>query len=309
MSDIIQIRPVSRACAKFVICLASRTGDGKTFSALQLALGLADGNPEKIGLLDCENRRGSLYADIFKPNPKRFQIGDLVPPFSPDRYMRSMREFAETGVEVLIIDSYTHSWNGEGGCEDIANRPKADGSQRKMPDWITAKRENKKLVNTVLFMPMHIILCIRAQEKMDFKDPQKPVSLGIQPICEKNLMFEATISYMLYKGGKERENLKPNREFDALMGETGYITSDNGKALRDWMGGFDPLEQARASLRLGASQGLEGLKLAWGSITADQRKKLGEFKDSLKETADYADNENRLAVLGEKSEQEQEPIV
>ncbi len=307
MDDVIQLRPVDRALAKFVIVLASRTGDGKTYSALQLALGLADGNPEKIALLDAENRRGSLYANVFAP--KKFLIGDLVPPFSPDRYCRALRQVGESGCEVAIVDSYTHSWNGEGGCEDIANRPKADGSPRKIADWITAKRENKKLVNTVLFMPMHVILCVRAQEKMDFKDPQHPVSLGVQPICEKNLMFEATISYMLHDGGRRRENLKPNREFDAIMAPGEYISADHGKALRDWSGGFDPLEQARAALRLGASQGIEGLKSAWAMVSAERKKLLTGFKDSLKETAEYADNESRLASLQQEKEQQEEPLT
>jgi AAA domain len=307
VSDVIQLRPVDRALAKFVIVLASRTGDGKTYSALQLALGLAGGNPEKIALIDAENRRGSLYANVFAP--KKFIIGDLMPPFSPERYSRALRQVGESGAEVAIVDSYTHSWNGEGGCEDIANRPKADGSPRKIADWITAKRENKKLVNTMLFLPMHVILCVRAQEKMDFRNPQEPISLGVQPICEKNLMFEATISYMLHKGGRERENLKPNREFDPLLAGGEYFTADHGKALRDWSGGFDAVEQARASLRLGASQGMEGLKTAWSLVPADQKKALTSFKDSLKELADHADSEARLAALAQEAEKKDEPIV
>lgn len=308
MSDsIMEFRPATRALAKFLIVLSSRTGDGKTFSALQLALGLANMDPEKIALIDAENRRGSVYADVFKP--KRFLIGDLMPPFAPERYRRALINVAETGAEVAIVDSYTHSWNGEGGCEDIANRPKADGSPRKMADWITAKRENKKLVNTLLFLPMHVILCVRAQEKMDFKIPDKPVSLGIQPICEKNLMFEATISQMLYNGGRERVNLKPNREFDPLIGSEGCLTAEHGKALRDWMGGLDPLEKARACLRLAASQGFEQLKTAWSVLTAAQRKELGAFKDSLKELAEHAEKESKLAELSEQQQQEQEPLV
>lgn len=292
MSQTIQIRPVSRELAKFVIMLSSLTGDGKTYSALQLALGLSGNDPSKIGLLDCENRRGSLYSNIF--GQKKFLIGDLIPPFSPARYIDAMREFAEAGIEVLIIDSISHEVEGEGGLDDIAHRPKADGSARHMADWITAKREHKKFLNTLLFLPMHVICCVRAREKTSFKNPKEPVSLGIQPICEKNFAFEATFSFMLRNRGKNRDILKLNGDFEPLVGTDGYLTPEHGKNLRDWIGGFDPMERAKASLRLAASQGTEALKTAWGLIPKASQPSLVEFKNTLKDQAISSDSDKLL---------------
>jgi hypothetical protein len=287
MGDTIQIRPVSREMVKLVIDLASVSGDGKTRSALRLAHGLTDFKPEKIGLLDTENRRGSLYSDIFAP--KRFQIGDLIPPFSPERYIRAMRQFADQDIEVLIIDSISHEWEGEGGCEDIAESALQRGN--KVKDWIGAKREHKRFMNTLLFLPMHIICCVRAREKTDFKHGPKPVSLGIQPICEKNFMFEATLSFMLKNRGLNREILKLNAEHEALVGTDGYLTEDHGKNLRDWIGGFDPTEKAQSTLRLAASQGTESLKTAWSILPVKMQKDLRVFKDTLKDLAAHADSE------------------
>jgi hypothetical protein len=286
--NVIEIRPVSRELTKFVIGLAGQSGEGKTYSALQLAYGLAGGKPEKVGLLDTENRRGSLYSDIF-PNGK-FLIADLQPPFTPERYIAAMRQFAASGIEVLVIDSITHEYEGEGGIEDIANDALAKG--KKMANWIGAKRAHKKFMNSMLFMPMHIVACVRAREKTDFKDPNKPVSLGIKPICEKNTMYEFTLSFLLENRGQKRQILKLNKDFEPLVGTDGYITSEHGRALREWIGGVDPLEQAKACLRLAASQGTATLKSAWEVLPKVTQKQLTAFKDTLKDTASFADVEN-----------------
>lgn len=285
---VIEIRPVSRELTKFVIGLAGQSGEGKTYSALQLAYGLAGGKPEKVALLDTENRRGSLYSDIF-PDGK-FLIGDLTPPFSPARYISAMKQFASCGAEVLVIDSISHEWEGEGGCEEIAQSSLDKG--KKMANWIGAKREHKRFLNSLLFLPMHVICSIRAREKTDFKQPDKPISLGVQPICEKNLMYEMSLSFLLTERGQKRKILKLNKDFEPLVGTDGYLTQEHGRALRDWIGGFDPMEQSKSSLRLAASRGTESLKTAWATLPKTTQKELVIFKDTLKALAEHADLEN-----------------
>lgn len=305
MSDsILQIRPVDRKHLKLVIGLAALSGDGKTRSALEIALGLTDGNPEKIGLLDTENRRGSIYADVF--GPRKFLIGDLMQPHSPDRYIRAMREFAETGIEVLIIDSTSHEYEGHGGINEIAELALLKG--KKVADWNGAKREHKKFMATMLYLPVHVICCIRAREKSEMVDGV-PKSIGIQPIAEKGFMFEMTISYMLTNHGKGRIDLKPNDQFGSIFAEPGYLSAQHGKALRDWVGGFNADEVARSVLQLAATKGSEDLKTAWMGLTASQRKVLGDFKDKLKETAAAADEEKRIGALQHERTETPDSII
>lgn len=281
------IEPVRRHSAKVVIMLAGQTGEGKTYSALQLALGLANMNPEKIGLLDTENRRGSFYADIF---PKPFQILDFPPPFSPARYVDAMTELAATGIEVMVIDSGSHEHEGQGGLEEIAANP-----NKKIADWLTAKREHRKFMNTMLQLPCHVILCLRAREKMDFKNPQKPVSLGILPICEKNVAFEATVSFLMRNKGKERDVIKLPEVLKPIFDKEGYLTAEQGLQLRKWIGGTSDdltLERAKNHLRLAASKGMEALREAFGGLAKPLRAQLTELKDTLKDQAENADREN-----------------
>lgn len=290
MSNTLNIRPVRREAAKLVIGLAATSGEGKTYTALLMALGLAGGDPKKVGLLDTENRRGSLYSDIFH---EPFLIGDLNPPFSPTRYISAMREFAETDIECLVIDSMSHEHEGEGGMEDIAHRPKPNGDPRKIADWITAKRDHKRFMNALLFLPCHVICCFRAREKTDFKNPDKPVSLGLQPITEKNTLFEMTASFLLRDAGKKHDVIKLPSCLSPILGHDGYFTQEDGAKLREWVGGKDTIETAKNVLRLAASEGESRLKEAWKSLDKPAQKTLEAFKDTLKDLATHADAERK----------------
>ena len=137
---ILDIREAKRAGSRVVIGIAGPSGSGKTYTALKIAEGMVD-NTKKIGFLDTENKRGSLYADILG---SPFMIGDLFPPFSPARYSEAIKEFQAAGVEVLIVDSVSHEWEGEGGCEDIANN-----TNSKIANWKGAKSEHKKFMNAL----------------------------------------------------------------------------------------------------------------------------------------------------------------
>jgi len=258
----LNIRPVTNGGSKLLIALCGTSGSGKTYTALQIAMGMT-GNPAKIGFLDTENKRGSLYADIL---PKPFLIGDLIAPFSPIRYVESIKEFVEAGVEVLIVDSVSHEWEGEGGCEDIADKALENG--KKMADWKKAKREHKKFINALLQAPIHLILCVRAREKTSFADPNKPVSLGIQPICEKNFMFEMTASLMMGDEGKEQKHIKvPSFLKTAFSSDGGYLGIETGKRLMQYVSttkkDSPELAKFKGDMMAVCEQGLEALKSAW----------------------------------------------
>ena len=277
--SVINIRRAEREGARLVLGIAGISGSGKTFTALQLAYGLANFNAEKVGFLDTENRRGSLYANALKNaagEVQRFWIGDLYAPFSPQRYIDAILEFQKLGVEVLVIDSITHEWEGTGGCEEIAFA----GNPR-MPDWKRAKAEHKRFMNTLLQSDMHVIACIRAREKVKIEKingKSEVIPIGIQPVTEKNVMFEMTASMMMMDAGRQREVIKASGT-DAIFGPAGfhegYLTPQHGKALRDWVDGakaLDPrVEHAKNSLRTVTDQGMEALVAAWKELPKDLR--------------------------------------
>ena len=295
---VIEIRKAVREAARLVIALAGLSGGGKTRTAIELAYGMANYDITKVGFLDAENKRGSLYADCLRDHPthpteETFWIGDLQPPFSPDRYSAAIKQFEAAGVEILIIDSASHEWEGEGGAQDIAENNKSKGGKL---NWAKAKGEHKKFINTLLQSNMHIIVCTRAREKTreykDESDGKNTIeSLGIQPIQEKNFMFEMTASLMLFSEGKARQVMKcPGELQDALAHQREYVTAADGLAIRRWVEGGGKIDQRTEALRNKLVQqteaGVENLKEKWGMLTEVQQKAVGEqFYNTLMASA------------------------
>lgn len=316
--SILEIRDAQREGARLVIGLAGVSGSGKTVTAIMLAYGLANYDPRKVGLMDAENRRGSLNADVLQsavpPSPVPFLIGDLVAPFSPERYIEGIKEFQAAGIEVLIIDSVTHEHEGPGGLIDIA------GPLNKY--WNKAKAEHKKFVNALLQCDMHIIVCVRARERsapgVDAEGKKTYIDEGLQPITEKNLMFEMTASLMMSDNGKTQKDLKgmPPSIAGALGRGTGYITPADGKALRDWVDGAKQLDPTVEKFRnrllsncdSGAAQtppksNLEHIEDCWGKTPATVQTALGEkFHEMLKSSAAAYDKHKAEAGEPEKTE-------
>lgn len=285
-----EVRKAQRQGARLLIQLSGVSGSGKTFTALQLAYGLAGQDANKVVMIDTENRRGSLYANAL---PQPFNIIDFYAPFSPGRYIQAIEAAVNAGAEVIVIDSVTHEWESEGGCEWIAN-------QTRFPDWKRAKAEHKRFMTYMLQSPAHIIACTRAREKVDFSDPKNPLKLGIQPIQEKNFSYEATVSLLMHDQGIRQDVLKCPAELQAVLGRSdGYIGAKDGLALRQWVDGgaaVDPAIEHHRGLLLNATErGLKALGNAWASAPVSVQKALGEsFKEQLKASAKAYDEQRKI---------------
>lgn len=315
--SVISIRKAKREGARLVLGLAGISGSGKTYSALQLAYGLANYDASKVGFLDTENRRGSLYADALRDangTVQEFWIGDLEPPFTPARYAEAVLEFQRAGVEVLVIDSVTHEYEGTGGVLEM--REPLPGQRGKRDN--IAKAEHKKFMNTMLQSNMHVICCVRAREKVIIEKKGGEtvyIPQGLQPVCEKNFMFEMTASMMVHDGGRQRQILKSGDGLAEIFGTAGewadgYLSAAQGKQLRDWVDGakqLDPaVEAARNMLRTTTEQGLDALAAAWAGLPAKIRKAINPkgCPEDLKAAAIEFDRIRREAELAASNSSE-----
>lgn len=300
----IEIREAHREGARLVLGISGISGSGKTYTALQLAYGLAGYDARKVGFLDTENKRGSLYADALrnaKGEVQRFLIGDLYAPFSPQRYIDAILAFQRAGVEVLVIDSISHEWEGPGGCEEIAT-----AGNPKVPKWNDAKREHKRFMTALLQCDMHVIACIRAREKVKIErvgGETKITPLGVMPVCEKNFMFEMTASLMMWNEGTAQDVMKCPAELRPILGRgNNYLTAADGAALREWVAGgaqIDPeVESALNRLRTVTEQGTEALAKAWGELPPALRKRINPkgCPDELKASAKAYDEQRALGA-------------
>lgn len=194
-------RPGVRANVPLLLGLAGGTGSGKTMTALLLARGIAGGDPFYV--IDTENGRALHYADDFK-----FEHGELHAPFRPARYADAIAAAEAAGAKVIVVDSMSHEWTGDGGMLDWQEEEMRGEESRRMSSWIKPKADHRKFVTRLLQTNAHVILCFRAEPKVDMKkDAQgrwqvvpKASLVGLDgwvPISEKMLPYELTASFLL----------------------------------------------------------------------------------------------------------------
>lgn len=235
--------PARREQVSLLIALAGASGSGKTYSALRLAKGMAPSG--KIAFLDTEARRGLHYAEQFE-----FLHADMRPPFRPAAFVEGIHAAEAAGAEVVIIDSFSHEYDGEGGITDWADDLERGGT--KSPgNWKVPKQAHKKLMNALLQCRASIIFCLRADEKIRIaRENGKTVvePLGWMPICEKRFMFEMTASFTLTpdRPGIPNFNLphKLQSQHRAMFSDRSPIGEDSGRALAEWARGGNPVSHA-----------------------------------------------------------------
>lgn len=226
------------------INLIGGTGSGKTYTAMRLASGIAGDKP--FALIDSENRRGLHYADQFN-----FDHAELRAPFTPDSYANAVMDADKAGYPVIVIDSGSHVWAGDGGVLDMQEAEfERMGSREaaKMASWIKPKMAHKAMVSKLLQVKAHLILALRAEQKIEMvkKDGKMVVQArqsltgldGWIPVCDKNLPFEATCSFLLTAALPGIPHpIKLQEQHRALFPLNQPITEQSGVQLAAWASG------------------------------------------------------------------------
>lgn len=297
--------PARREQVSLLFALAGASGSGKTYSALRLARGLSQSG--KIAFIDTEARRGLHYAGQFD-----FLHADMRPPFRPERFIEAIRAAEGAGADVVIIDSMSHEYDGEGGIMDWADEIERGGT--KSPgNWKVPKGAHKKMMNALLQCRASLIFCLRADEKIRIaKENGKTViePLGWMPICEKRFMYEMTASFTLTpdRPGFPRFDLphKLQQQHRTMFSEREPIGEDAGKRLLDWSRGGEPapagqqqppapteerVHQIIDDARAAATNGTAAYRTFFGSLQREERAALQEAgeHDKLKQFAEQAD--------------------
>lgn len=221
-------RKAQRSKAKVRLFFSGPSGSGKTWSSLIVASGLADW--DKIAVIDTENGSADLYAHLGE-----FSVLTLEPPYSPEKYIQAIKAAEQEGFEVIIVDSLTHAWSGEGGILD--QQGKAADAKYKGNSW-SAWREftpkHNQLVETMLKSKCHVIATMRS--KMDYlqteENGKKVVKkVGMNPIQRDGMEYEFTLGFDLSidhiaTASKDRTGL-----FDGKYFKPDQLT---GKQIADW---------------------------------------------------------------------------
>ncbi|QIG90661.1 AAA family ATPase [Chryseobacterium sp. POL2] len=241
-----QLKQSQRQQVKLRLGLSGASGFGKTKSALLLAYGMTQ-DWSKIAVIDTENSSASLYSDL-----GNYNVLDLQAPYSPERYIQAIELCEKSGIEVIIIDSVSHEWNGTGGCLEI--HEKLGG---RFQDWANVTPRHQAFINKILQSSSHIITTTR--RKIDYSldvgsnGKTQVVKHGTKEITRDGFEYELTINFELVnenhlaKASKDRTGLFMNKpEF--------LITSEIGQLILKWCNSGTAIEPNHTSSFTGTEQ-------------------------------------------------------
>jgi len=213
-----KIRKAERRNAKIKLALQGPSGSGKTYSALQIAKGLTD--LSKVVVIDTENHSADLYSHIGS-----FNVLGISKPFSPEKYTQAINDCVNEGMEVIIIDSLSHEWEGEGGILDIHGQMPGNS----FTNWSKVTPRHNAVVQTILNANAHIIATFRTKQDYVLTDKNGkmvPEKVGLKSITRDGMDYEFTIVLDLdiahhCSASKDRTGLFVNEPSFKASQETG----------------------------------------------------------------------------------------
>jgi hypothetical protein len=181
-----QLELATRKRAKIKMALQGPSGSGKTMGALLVAYGLC-GNWNKIAVIDTENYSASLYAHL-----GMFKVLNIGVPFSPEKYMEALKVCEQAGIDVIVIDSISHEWEGSGGILDIHSNMTGNS----FTAWGKLTPRHNAFVQGILQSPAHIIGTIRSKQEYVLSErngKQVPEKVGMKGVTRDGMDYEFTL--------------------------------------------------------------------------------------------------------------------
>lgn len=223
--------------AKLKLAITGPSGSGKTYSALRLAKGMGG----RIAVIDTENKSASLYADKFD-----FDVLEIEPPYTNEKYLQALVEAVKAKYDIVIIDSLSHQWAGEGGLLNKKEQMDARGGNS-FQNWAKMTPEHEKFKMAILHADINIIGTMRSKQdyvmETNDKGKQAPKKVGLAPIQREGLEYEFTTVF----------DVAMNHEAVASKDRTGLfvdkifqVTEQTGVELKTWLMSGKPAEVAQA---------------------------------------------------------------
>lgn len=223
-----QIRPAERKQAKLRLALIGVSGSGKSLGAINIAAGMGG----RTVVIDTEHRSADLYANVAK-----YDVLTLDKPYTPEKYIQAINYCEDKGYDIIIVDSLSHAWAGEGGALDMHDAAtQASASKNSYMAWKEITPWQNKLVNAIIQSSAHIIATMRVKTHYDVVDiggKKRPIKIGLSPIQKEGLDYEFTVvltidkdSY-LYTSSKDRTSI--------FEGKHNKLSMETGKEIMSWL--------------------------------------------------------------------------
>jgi hypothetical protein len=257
-----KLQIAQRHQVKLRLGLSGASGFGKTYSALLLAYGITN-NWNKIAIIDTENGSASLYSHLGDYNALT-----LDEPYNPERYIQAIETCERAGMEVIIIDSISHEWNGKSGCLELHEQLGG-----RFQDWAKISPRHQAFIDKILHSSAHIITTVRRKVDYsmdaDMNGKSKVVKHGTKEITREGFEYELTANFELIndkhlaKASKDRTGLFADKpEF--------IINSATGKKLMEWCNKGVSVDNIKEEIL--QCQTIESLKTLYAKYPSVQNK-------------------------------------
>ncbi len=229
--------------SKLRLGIAGPSGSGKTYTALALATGLV--KDARIAVVDTEHGSAKKYADLFT-----FDVMEMEPPYHPDRFSQAITRAANDGYDVIILDSLSHAYEGDGGIlalvDEAAKRMKTFNS---FTAWKDVTPIHRALIESILSAPLHVIGTMRSKTEYtlekDDKGKSVPRKVGMAPIQRPGFEYEFDI---LLEMTMDNDAIVQKSRFPAITGQLfGQPGASLAEAIAGWLEGTPPPEPATAT--------------------------------------------------------------
>ena len=230
---VFQVRKAKREKIYTKIALLAPSGGGKTYGALRLATGMAEeiknetGKEARILMGNTEAKRGLYYSDEFD-----YDIIDIDAPHNPEKYIELIDFAVDQGYDILIIDSSSHEWEGQGGCLDLQRQ--AGGTYQ---SWAKVTPRHDAFISAIANSPIHIIATMRGKDQYEVsKDDRGKTSvqkLGVGAKQRDGFEYEFTCTFLIDQKTNTAEVQKDNTHlFD--NGGAKILTEADGAKIIKW---------------------------------------------------------------------------
>jgi len=167
------------------LMIAGPPGAGKTWTGLSIARTLAGDDMSQVLCIDTEHGAALAYADAFPG------FAHLIwrAPYSPGELAATIRSLGAK-YRVIMIDSLSHFWRGEGGTLDI--------SSGKFTGWKEARPAQDQMIEAINGAGCHVISCVRS--KIGYLVTETPggkqqiTKQGMAPVQDDNLEYELNVA-------------------------------------------------------------------------------------------------------------------
>lgn len=228
----VAFRKAERFQTYLKIALAGPSGSGKTFSALMLADGMAKKLDSRIAVIDTENRSASLYSDRVE-----FDVLEIEPPYTVMKYEQAVKAAMDAGYKVIVIDSISHQWAGEGGILDKKAKMDAAGGNS-FTHWAKLTPDQERFRSMILHSKVHMICTMRSKQEysleVDDKGRTTVRKVGMAPVQREGMEYEFTTVFDIDMGHHAQASKDRTGLFDGIIEK---LSPSTGEKLFAWLSG------------------------------------------------------------------------